>query len=110
MRCRSPHVADPHVFTTLVPCHSRGYLCPAAISALPPSILFHPLPPLRYDIDAALLWLGRMADLTFVFFDPIGMALCKHTLDVVGKAALSRCHLASTPLCVHATLISLRTV
>jgi hypothetical protein len=25
-----------------------------------------------YDIDAALLWLGRMADVVLVFFDPIG--------------------------------------
>eukprot|EP00035_Acanthoeca_spectabilis_P025087 m.456740 g.456740 ORF g.456740 m.456740 type:complete len:462 (-) comp21121_c0_seq1:125-1510(-) len=38
-----------------------------------------------YDIDAALLWLGRMADVTLVFFDPIGQALRKHTIDVVEK-------------------------
>jgi len=36
-----------------------------------------------YDIDAALKWLGRSANLVFVFFDPIGQALRKHTLDVV---------------------------
>eukprot|EP00038_Savillea_parva_P016550 m.17172 g.17172 ORF g.17172 m.17172 type:complete len:461 (-) comp3462_c0_seq2:186-1568(-) len=38
-----------------------------------------------YDIDAALLWLGRMADVTLVFFDPIGQALRRHTIDVVEK-------------------------
>lgn len=36
-----------------------------------------------YDVDRALLWLGAMADLIFIFFDPIGQALRKHTLDVV---------------------------
>mmetsp|Transcript_20993 Transcript_20993/g.54659 ORF Transcript_20993/g.54659 Transcript_20993/m.54659 type:complete len:459 (+) Transcript_20993:143-1519(+) len=38
-----------------------------------------------YDIDAALQWLGRMSDVTLVFFDPIGQALRKHTIDVVEK-------------------------
>ena len=28
---------------------------------------------------------GNLADLIFVFFDPIGQALCKRTLNVVGK-------------------------
>ena len=29
--------------------------------------------------------LGGRADLIFVFFDPIGQALCKRTLNVVGE-------------------------
>jgi hypothetical protein len=38
-----------------------------------------------YDVDKAILWLGNIADLIFVFFDPIGQALCKRTLDLVQK-------------------------
>lgn len=42
---------------------------------------------LRYpfDVDEALVLLGRLADLVFVFFDPIGQALCERTLGVVRK-------------------------
>ncbi|XP_071448885.1 sarcalumenin-like isoform X2 [Hetaerina americana] len=36
-----------------------------------------------FDVQGALQWLGSMADLVFVFFDPIGQALCKRTLNVV---------------------------
>ncbi|CAN8015756.1 unnamed protein product [Ixodes persulcatus] len=36
-----------------------------------------------YDVNETLLWLGQMADLIFVFFDPIGQALCKRTLNLV---------------------------
>ncbi|XP_014669921.1 PREDICTED: uncharacterized protein LOC106810952 [Priapulus caudatus] len=36
-----------------------------------------------FDVNEAILWLGNMADLIFVFFDPIGQALCKRTLDLV---------------------------
>ena len=39
----------------------------------------------NYDIDAALLWLGRLADVVLVFLDPIGQALRKHTMDVSEK-------------------------
>lgn len=35
-----------------------------------------------YDVDAALLWLARSADLVFVFLDPMGQALCKHLMNV----------------------------
>ncbi|XP_013774618.1 uncharacterized protein LOC106459540 isoform X2 [Limulus polyphemus] len=38
-----------------------------------------------FDVDKAILWLGDIADLTFVFFDPIGQALCKRTIDLVEK-------------------------
>ena len=38
-----------------------------------------------YDVDKAILWLGNITDLIFVFFDPIGQALCKRTLDLVQK-------------------------
>ena len=31
------------------------------------------------------LSVGNLADLIFVFFDPIGQALCKRTLNLVGK-------------------------
>ena len=32
-----------------------------------------------------LVFVGNLADLIFVFFDPIGQALCKRTLNLVGK-------------------------
>ena len=38
-----------------------------------------------YDIEKAILWLGDTADLIFVFFDPIGQALCKRTLNLVER-------------------------
>ncbi|ODN02378.1 Sarcalumenin [Orchesella cincta] len=38
-----------------------------------------------YDVNETLLWLGDIADLVFVFFDPMGQALCKRTLNVVEK-------------------------
>lgn len=38
-----------------------------------------------YDVDKAISWLGDLADLIFVFFDPIGQALCKRTLNLVEK-------------------------
>ncbi|XP_078087537.1 uncharacterized protein LOC144505303 isoform X2 [Mustelus asterias] len=39
----------------------------------------------EFDVDKALIWLGEQADLILVFFDPMGQALCKRTLDVVEK-------------------------
>ena len=38
-----------------------------------------------FDVDQALGWLGNRADLIFVFFDPLGQALCKRTLNIVGE-------------------------
>jgi hypothetical protein len=38
-----------------------------------------------FDVNKAILWLGDIADLVFVFFDPIGQALCKRTLTLVEK-------------------------
>ncbi|XP_072354262.1 uncharacterized protein [Scyliorhinus torazame] len=39
----------------------------------------------EFDVDKSLIWLGEQADLILVFFDPMGQALCKRTLDVVEK-------------------------
>ncbi|KAK2711687.1 uncharacterized protein LOC136025830 isoform X2 [Artemia franciscana] len=36
-----------------------------------------------FDVNEAINWLGDLADLIFVFFDPIGQALCKRTLNLV---------------------------
>ncbi|XP_003388904.1 PREDICTED: uncharacterized protein LOC100641518 isoform X2 [Amphimedon queenslandica] len=36
-----------------------------------------------FDVEKTLIWLGEMADLVFVFFDPLGQALCRRTLDIV---------------------------
>merc|ERR1711936_1188765 len=36
-----------------------------------------------FDVNQAILWLGELVDLIFVFFDPIGPALCKRTLNIV---------------------------
>lgn len=38
-----------------------------------------------FDVNETILWLGGIADLIFVFFDPIGQALCKRTLFLVEK-------------------------
>ncbi|XP_032898543.1 uncharacterized protein LOC116986884 [Amblyraja radiata] len=39
----------------------------------------------EFDVDKALIQLGEQVDLIFVFFDPMGQALCKRTLNVVEK-------------------------
>ncbi|XP_075993090.1 uncharacterized protein LOC142987981 [Genypterus blacodes] len=36
-----------------------------------------------FDVDEVLLWLGDLCDLILVFFDPMGQALCKRTLNIV---------------------------
>ncbi|CAN9505734.1 unnamed protein product [Ophioblennius macclurei] len=36
-----------------------------------------------FDVDEVLLWLGNLCDLILVFFDPMGQALCKRTLNIV---------------------------
>lgn len=38
-----------------------------------------------FDVDQAVLWLGELCDLILVFFDPMGQALCKRTLNIVEK-------------------------
>ncbi|XP_058850336.1 uncharacterized protein LOC131699027 isoform X2 [Acipenser ruthenus] len=38
-----------------------------------------------FDVNSALAWLGEQADLILVFFDPMGQALCKRTLDIVER-------------------------
>ena len=36
-----------------------------------------------FDVNEAILWLAELCDMVFVFFDPIGQALCKRTLNIV---------------------------
>ncbi|XP_031417040.1 uncharacterized protein si:ch211-11k18.4 [Clupea harengus] len=36
-----------------------------------------------FNVDQAILWLGELCDLILVFFDPMGQALCKRTLNIV---------------------------
>jgi len=38
-----------------------------------------------FDVNKSILWFGEISDLIFVFFDPIGQALCKRTLNLVEK-------------------------
>jgi len=38
-----------------------------------------------FDVDKAILWFGEISDLIFVYFDPIGQALCKRTLNIVER-------------------------
>ena len=38
-----------------------------------------------FDVNESILWLSELTDLVFVFFDPIGQALCKRTLNIVEK-------------------------
>nr|XP_014352882.1 PREDICTED: uncharacterized protein LOC102357408 isoform X6 [Latimeria chalumnae] len=39
----------------------------------------------EFDVEKTLVWLGDHVDLIFVFFDPMGQALCKRTLNIVEK-------------------------
>jgi len=43
-----------------------------------------------FNVNEAIQWLADLSDLIFVFFDPIGQALCKRTLNIV--EALSEKH------------------
>jgi len=36
-----------------------------------------------FDVNESILWFAELCDMVFVFFDPIGQALCKRTLNVV---------------------------
>ncbi|XP_060894074.1 uncharacterized protein si:dkey-98f17.5 [Labrus mixtus] len=36
-----------------------------------------------FNVNSAITWLGEQSDLVFVFFDPMGQALCKRTLNIV---------------------------
>jgi len=38
-----------------------------------------------FNVNEAILWLAELSDMVFVFFDPIGQALCKRTLNIVEK-------------------------
>lgn len=38
-----------------------------------------------FNVNSAITWLGQQSDLIFVFFDPMGQALCKRTLNIVEK-------------------------
>ncbi|MCI4392864.1 hypothetical protein PGIGA_G00150590 [Pangasianodon gigas] len=38
-----------------------------------------------FDVNGAITSFGEQADLIFVFFDPMGQALCKRTLNIVEK-------------------------
>jgi len=44
-----------------------------------------------FDVNKAILWMGEnIADLIFVFFDPIGQALCKRTLNIVEQLSTKK--------------------
>ena len=38
-----------------------------------------------FDVNESIMWLADLCDMVFVFFDPIGQALCKRTLNIVEK-------------------------
>ena len=38
-----------------------------------------------FDVNKSIEFLGSLCDLIFVFFDPIGQALCKRTLNIVER-------------------------
>ncbi|XP_047428905.1 uncharacterized protein si:ch211-11k18.4 [Mugil cephalus] len=38
-----------------------------------------------FDVDEVIMWLGDLCDLILVFFDPMGQALCKRTLNIVER-------------------------
>ena len=47
--------------------------------------MFHYVYGVTFTCNVFFTCLGGMADLIFVFFDPIGQALCKRTLNLVGE-------------------------
>ena len=53
------------------------------------------------------LLLGGRADLIFVFFDPIGQALCKRTLNVVGEYMLLSVWIIQVPTFSSVTHINM---
>jgi len=44
-----------------------------------------------FDVNESMLWLADLSDLIFVFFDPIGQALCKRTLNIVEAMSQKHC-------------------
>ncbi|KAL7648332.1 UNVERIFIED_CONTAM: hypothetical protein RMT77_000238 [Armadillidium vulgare] len=38
-----------------------------------------------FDVNYTIQWIGDLCDLIFVFFDPIGQALCRRTLNIVER-------------------------
>ncbi|CAL1616002.1 unnamed protein product [Knipowitschia caucasica] len=42
-----------------------------------------------FDVNSAITWLGQQSDMIFVFFDPMGQALCKRTLNIVERLSES---------------------
>ncbi|XP_054463758.1 uncharacterized protein si:ch211-11k18.4 [Anoplopoma fimbria] len=38
-----------------------------------------------FDVDEVIMWLGDLCDLVLVFFDPMGQALCKRSLNIVER-------------------------
>ncbi|KAK9534843.1 hypothetical protein VZT92_007263 [Zoarces viviparus] len=38
-----------------------------------------------FDVDEVIMWLGELCDLVLVFFDPMGQALCKRSLNIVER-------------------------
>ena len=41
-----------------------------------------------FDVNEAIVLLGNLADLICVLFDPLGQALCKRTLDILGEVII----------------------
>jgi len=44
-----------------------------------------------FDVNESMHWLADLSDLIFVFFDPIGQALCKRTLNIVEAMSQKHC-------------------
>lgn len=44
-----------------------------------------------FDVNETITWLGDTSDLVFVLFDPLGQALCKRTLNIVGTFTATCC-------------------
>lgn len=72
----------PYLTTELVPSAARRFELVTLIDTpgLADGELHYP-----FDIEKAMQWMGESVDLIFVFFDPIGQALCKRTLNLVER-------------------------
>uniref|UniRef100_A0A6T8UFK0 Dynamin N-terminal domain-containing protein n=1 Tax=Chlamydomonas leiostraca TaxID=1034604 RepID=A0A6T8UFK0_9CHLO len=72
----------PNLFTEISTSKEKNFLCVDFIDTpgLVDGDMQYP-----FDVQEAILWMAEHVDLILVFFDPIGQATCKRTMQVVEK-------------------------
>ena len=71
---------EPYLKTHICPSQKQTFhkLCFIDTPGLVDGVLRYP-----FDIDRSLMQLGRIADLIFVFFEPVGQTMCKRTMNII---------------------------